>query len=120
MIPKKPEKIVKQVSEDLDLPETLVDDIISFYYKEIRKTLSSLEHIRIDVTGLGHFVIKRGSVSRMTKKYVNLMNKYDTQTFINYHNKKSAEVKLEKLRHVQKEIDNFIEVKKAFKDGRNN
>jgi nucleoid DNA-binding protein len=120
MIPKKPEKIIKQVSEDLDLAETMVDDIVSFYYKEVRKTLSNLEHIRVDVVGLGNFVIKKGSVEKMTKKYQNLMNKYDTQTFINYHNRKSAELKLEKLKLIKEKIDNFIEEKKAFRDGRKN
>jgi nucleoid DNA-binding protein len=116
MIPKKPEKIIKQVSEDLDLPESMIDDIVSFYYKEVRKTLSSLEHIRIDITGLGHFVIKKGSVSRLTKKYENYMNKYDSQTFTNYHNKKYAESKLEKLKHVKTVIDSSIEEKRTFRN----
>jgi len=119
MIPKRPEKIIKQVSEDLDLPESMIDDIVSFYYKEIRKTLSSLEHIRIDVSGLGHFVIKKGSVSMLTKKYENYMNKYDTQTFTNYHNKKYAELKLEKLKYVKTEIDKSIEEKRTFKNEKN-
>ena len=43
MIPKKPQTVIKQVSEELDLPESMVDEIVSFYYKEIRKNLSSLE-----------------------------------------------------------------------------
>jgi nucleoid DNA-binding protein len=117
MIPKKSEKIIKQVSEDLDLSEIMVDDIVNFYYKEVRKILSNLEHIRVDIIGLGNFVIKRGSVEKMTKKYQNIMNKYDTQTFTNYHNRKNAELKLEKLKTIKQKIDKFIEEKKAFRDG---
>ena len=73
MIPKKPALIVKQVAEDMDIPISTVDDIISFYYKEVRKTLSSLEHLRIDLPGLGNFVIKKKSVDRLAKKYRILM-----------------------------------------------
>ena len=118
MIPKKSKKVIEQVSEDLDLPENVVDDIISFYYKEVRKTLSSLEHIKINIDGLGHFVIKQRSVEKMTRKFEAIMNKYDTETFANYHNRKSAELKLEKLKHAKNEIDKYHLEKKNFRDGR--
>ena len=37
MIPKKPQIIIKQVAEELDLPESMIDEVVSFYYKEVRK-----------------------------------------------------------------------------------
>lgn len=118
MIPKKPETVIKEVAEQYDIPESTIDDIVSFYYKEVRKKLSSLEDIRLNITGLGHFVIKKASVEKMTKKYKNMVNKYDSQTFSNYHNKKQAEAKLEKLIKARKKIDEFLVAKKLFKDGR--
>jgi nucleoid DNA-binding protein len=118
MIPKKPALIVKQVAEDMDIPISTVDDIISFYYKEVRKTLSSLEHLRIDLPGLGNFVIKKKSVDRLAKKYRILMEKYDNQTFSNYHNKKSAESKLERLGKATVKIQEFLNEKKEFRDGK--
>lgn len=118
MIPKKPEKIVKELSEQTDMSETLIDDVVSFYYKEVRKKLSSLEDIKINLPGLGDFMIKKTSVDKLIKKYENIINKYDTQTFINYHNKKLAQSKLEKLHNVRKKVDEFLIVKKAFRDGR--
>jgi nucleoid DNA-binding protein len=118
MIPKKPALVVKQVAEDMDIPVSTVDDIISFYYKEVRKNLSSLEHLRIDLPGLGNFVIKKKSVDRLSKKYGILMEKYDNQTFSNYHNKKSAESKLERLGKATVKIQEFLNEKKQFKDGK--
>lgn len=118
MIPKKPEIIIKEIAERNDMPISMIDDIISFYYKELSKKLSSLEDIRINVCGLGHFVMKRLSVEKLVKKYENMLNKYDSQTFINYHNKKQAQIKLEKLYHARKKINEFITYKKAFRDGR--
>lgn len=120
MIPKKTEVIIKEVAEQHDLPISMVDDIVSFYYKEVRKKLSSLEDIRLNIPGLGHFVIKKVSVDKLVKKYENMVNKYDSQTFSNYHNKKLAQAKLEKLYNARKKIDQFLTYKKIFKDGRKN
>ena len=118
MIPKKPEVIIKEVAEQNDLPVALVDDVVNFYYKELRKKLSSLEDIRINVPGLGNFLIKKKSVDMLIKKYECMVDKYDSQTFSNYHNKKLAEAKLEKLYNSRKKINEFLVSKKLFKDGR--
>jgi hypothetical protein len=120
MIPKKPIVIIKQVAEERDLPVSTVDDIVSFYYKEVRRSLSSLDHLRLDLQGLGNFVIKKKSVDRLAKKYGILMDRYDNQTFHNYHNRKSAESKLERLTKAKIRIEEFLQDKKQFKDGRKN
>lgn len=120
MIPKKPEVVIKVVAEEYDLPVSTVDDIVTFYYKEVRKNLSSLEHIKVNLPGLGDFVMRKRSVESLIKKYKNLNNKYDTQTFINYHNKKNAEQKLLKLSAAIIKINEFLETKKTFRDGKQN
>lgn len=120
MIPKKAEVIIKQVAEEKDIPVSTVDDIVSFYYKEVRKTLSSLEHLKINLPGLGSFIIKQSSVEKSIRKHENIIKASDTQTFINYHNIKNAEVKLEKLQKARKKIEGYIQEKKAFRDGKKN
>jgi nucleoid DNA-binding protein len=118
MIPKKAEVIIKQVAEEKDIPVSTVDDIVSFYYKEVRKALSSLEHLKINLPGLGSFIIKQSSVEKSIRKYENIMNACDTQTFSNYHNIKNAENKLEKLHKARTRIEGYIQEKKAFRDGK--
>lgn len=118
MIPKKPQVIINQVAEELDLPESLVDDIVSFYYKELRKNLSSLEHIRLNLPGLGHFLIRGIVVKKLAYKYNVQIEKYSTDTFTNYHNRKSAEHKIERLTQALEKINEFRKEKKEFKDGR--
>jgi hypothetical protein len=120
MIPKKPKVIAKQVSEDLDIDQVLVDDLTDFFYKEVRTTLSSLEQLRINLPGLGVFQMRKTSVVKMIKKYDRICKKYGTDTFTNYHNKKLAEEKLEKLLKAKEKIDQLLEEKKKFKDGRKN
>ena len=118
MIPKKAEVIIKQVAEEKDLPVTLVDDLVEFYYKEVRKALSSMEHLKINLPGLGHFVIKQTSVEKMIKKYENIKSKHDTQTFDNYRNRRHAEMKLEKLYHSKNKIEEYLQEKHLFKNGK--
>jgi cell fate (sporulation/competence/biofilm development) regulator YlbF (YheA/YmcA/DUF963 family) len=48
------------------------------------------------------------------------MDRYDNQTFDNYHNKKSAENKLDRLTKAKIRIEEFLQHKKQFKDGRKN
>lgn len=118
MIPKKPQIVIKQVADEMDLPQALVDDIINFYYKEFRRNLSSLEHPKINLPGLGNFIIKQKSVNMMIKKLEGAKKNYNKDTFKNYHNLKLVEQKLEKLYHAKEEIRKFLEEKKQFKDGR--
>lgn len=118
MIPKKAEIIIKQIAEEKDLPASMIDDIIGFYYKEVRKSLSSMEHLKIHLPGLGHFTIKQSSVEKMIRKYENIMNNHDTQTFISYRNRKHAEMKLEKLHYSKKKIEEYLQKKHLFKNGK--
>lgn len=118
MIPKKPQVIIKQVAEELDLPESLVDDIISFYYKEVRRNLSSLEHIKLNLPGLGNFIMKQKAVGVQIKKHEGAKKFYNKDTFKNHHNLKLVEQRLEKLINTKQKINTFLEEKKNFKDGR--
>lgn len=118
MIPKKPQVVIDQVAEELNLPPSLVDDIVSFYYKEVRRNLSSLEQLKINLPGLGDFIIKQRSVGVQIKKHEGALKYYNKDTFKNYHNLKLVEQRLDKLYSAKKNITEFLEEKKKFKDGR--
>jgi 4-alpha-glucanotransferase len=111
MIPKKSSSLYKEVAESLDCAETLVEDIVEFYYNELRKTLSSLSYPRINVDGLGHFVAKTGLVKKSIPKYTNILKTHDTSTYGAYFNKKMIENKLELLIQLEHKIS-LQEIKK--------
>lgn len=118
MIPKKPKLIIKQVSEELDISESMIDDIVSFYYKQVRLNLSSLENLKINIPGLGDFIMRKELVKKLIKKQESFRNATDTETFSKYHNLKQTERKLEKLYAAQIKIEEFLKTKKEFKDER--
>jgi fructose-specific phosphotransferase system component IIB len=104
MIPKKSSSLYKEVAEGLDQNETLIQDIVEFYYGELRKTLSNLTYPRINVEGLGHFVAKSGLVRKSIPKYTNILKNHDTSTYGAYFNKKMLETKLDLLIQLEQKI----------------
>ncbi len=67
MKPVKPNVLYKEVSENLDVSETLVDNFMTFYYKELRSNLSNLTHPKINIHGLGVMHVKVKRIESLTK-----------------------------------------------------
>lgn len=58
MRPKKAKDFIPDVASELGIPADLVEEVVMYYWAEVRKSLSSLKHQRIHLTNLGDFVIK--------------------------------------------------------------
>tara|TARA_R110000868_G_scaffold141302_1_gene357805 strand:- start:1443 stop:1832 length:390 start_codon:yes stop_codon:yes gene_type:complete len=104
MIPKKSNKLYKDVSEELDISNILVEELVEFYYNEVRQLLSNLVFPRINVEGLGQFVARPKLVRNAIPRYTKILQSHDTSTFAAYYNKKSLETKLELLILLEQKI----------------
>lgn len=114
MIPKKPIILYKQVAEDLNQSESLVDTFMTFYYKEVRKLLSDLSYTKINIDGLGQLVVKERTIDGLINKYNARVNKTTTNTFSNYFDKKNLEVKLEKMNRIKVVLQQEKQLKERF------
>ena len=112
MTPKKPISIYKDVSESLDCKQEIVQDIIEFYYSELRKNLSDLKYPRINIEGLVHLVVKTGYVKKIIPVIQSKLEQHDTSTYGAYFNKKMLENKLELLIQLEQKI--LIQEKKKL------
>lgn len=115
MIPKKASKLYKQLAEEMHVDELLVETLVNYYYKEIRSCISELRYPRLDVEGLGHFVVKAKYVDEMIPKLEKSLEDHDTSTFNAYFNKKGKEQKLGQLIEIQKLILIEEQRKETFK-----
>jgi nucleoid DNA-binding protein len=115
MIPKKYNSIYKDVSEDLNISENLLEDIVEFYYKELRTNLTQLKHPRINVEGLGQFVARANVVRKAIPKYNKMLENHDTSTFSAYYNKKMLEEKVTALQSLEKQLNDADIKKTEFK-----
>ena len=119
MIPKKANKLYKQLSEDLNIEEDLIDKFIEHYYKDIRSALVNLKYPRINVEGLGHFVAKPALVRSHIPKFTKNLSEHDTSTFTAYHTKKGLELKLDQLIELEHKISLEEIRKEEFKKNKN-
>ena len=120
MKPKKSNQLYRQVSEDLNVETDLVESLIEFYYKDVRKQLTSLSYPRINIDGLGHFVARHGVVNKAIERISKGLQNHDTSTFKAYYHKKAMELKLELLNLVKQKIDKEFERKIEFLKNKNN
>jgi len=114
MIPYKYNKLYTLISEELNVKEDLVDDFINFYYKEVRSTLSDLNHTKVNIDGLGVFSIKPRSVDKLINRYQKTIDNSNNYSFKSYFNKKQLESKLDDLYNIQEKIRKEKEDRKKF------
>ena len=119
MIPKKASKLYRQVAEEMNVEETLVEDFVEYLYKNVRSCLSNLSYPRINVEGLGHFNVKANWIRRSIDKSTKSLDKHDTSTFGAYSKKVRVEEKLDLLIELEKKITLEEQRKKQFKTLKN-
>jgi len=122
MTPKKAKSFVQPTANEVELSESLVDDIVSFYWSTVQKSLSNIEGASITVANLGTFNVRSKRIRKLQARY----NKYltddpvETMTFNKHSIKKLAEFKLERLEEMEKhfieETKRRQEVKQKRKD----
>lgn len=50
------------MAKETNLSEETINNIVGFYWREVRKSLSSLKHSRVHITNLGDFVTKHWKI----------------------------------------------------------
>lgn len=123
MKPKKANILYQEIAEEKDISKPLVENVIEFYYRNVRTLLSELYHPRINITGLGVFVARARSIDKAIPKFKKYLDNHDTSTYSAYYNKKMLEEKLECLHSLKDQIETekkrkeeFLKIKNGFKE----
>ena len=116
MIPIKPKILFKQIAEEEDISQQLIDDLVTHYYRTIRVLLSELKYTRINVDGIGQFVVKPKAVQKLIEKHNRNLANLDGYSLASYHNKIRLESRLEELNNVSLLIQQEKESKEQFKN----
>jgi hypothetical protein len=95
--PKKPKYILKDLHEDLDLNESLVNDVLDFYWSNVRKSISSVVYPRINIENLGVFEVKLKNLVGSIAKYENTLNGFKGDTFGKYQRYQAIKNRLDLL-----------------------
>lgn len=119
MVPKKTKDLYKQLAEEQNLSETFVQDAVEFYYKAVKQNMINITHPRIDISGLGQFIVKISSVERGIEKTEKILKVQDESTFKGYHFKKVLEERLVLLKSIQQKMLEVKEEKRKFREKKN-
>ena len=114
MNPKKARLLYQEISETKDVPKQLVENLLDFYYKNVRTLLSELYHPRINITGLGLFTARDRAITKAIPKFEKYLENHDTSTYSAYYNKKMLEEKIEFLHSIKEQIEAEKERKEKF------
>lgn len=120
MNPVKPKGLYKEVSEDLNVSETLVDNFMTFYYKDLRSNLSSLSHTKINIDGLGVMHVKAKTIKSLLVSLSDKLDRIGTNTFAKYFNRKKIESRLELIKVIDAKLEEDKLKRKNFIKNKNN
>jgi len=116
---KKTKDLYQEYSEENDISKDLVEDLVDFYYKNVRTLLSELHHPRINITGLGLFTARESAIKKAIPRFEKYLKNHDTSTYSAYYNKKMLEEKVEFLYCISEQIDSEKKRKEEFKKNKN-
>lgn len=120
MPPKKAKDLVKPTAEKLELNIELVQDVIDFYWKKVRTSLSDLKSPRIVVANFGSFQIKAYKLEDQRKKYQDISNSFkpEEMTFQKHKIKEDIDAKLAKVTNMMSLVESDKDRKKQVRKKR--
>ena len=109
MKPQKVKNLIPELSQKLQLSELEIKSVLDVYWDKIRKTLSSLDHNRLYLKGLGTFYVKPWRLDTRLKINNALVDRYvsnPTATGLHIMNNLLKDnLKIEKVKEREKEYD---------------
>ncbi len=121
MNPKKPKTIIPLVIERLNLPadsNELIEDLINFYYKAVKKSLIDFKETHINVLNLGTFVSRPKMMRERLEKYQGMISNVNTETIVGYKIKVDCEAKVKKILTNLKQWEKQFKKKQEVKERR--
>lgn len=120
MIPKSHKIFINPTVNDTGFDKLIVEDVVGFYYSELRKLLNDIECTSIKIEKLGTFKVKPKELKILKAKIQNHLNTLnDPETFNQMRIKKDLEDKLRKVNKIDKLITQENIRKQKIKQKRN-
>lgn len=91
----KAKTLIPKVAKQLHVPEELVEDVINFYFKSVRKKIEKLTTDRVRVTGLGVIHVRPEKLRESIDKLNNALNSENGKSFKRIVKRKKLEEALE-------------------------
>ena len=112
MLPKSSKHFIQPTSEELNYDKTLVEDVISFFYEDVRRTLVEMRGPNILIENIGSFKIRTNKIPKLINTYEKHLETLDQNEFVQVAIIRSVNERLEKVLKLKKIIDEEAQRKK--------
>ncbi len=112
MLPKNSKHFIQPTADELNYDKTIVEDVISFFYEDVRRTLVEMRGPNIQVENLGSFKVRNNKIPKLINKYEQYLNTLDKKEFSQVAIIRSVEKRLEKTLRLKKIMDEETQRKK--------
>jgi len=112
LLPKNSKHFIQPTADELNYDKTIVEDVISFFYEDVRRTLVEMRGPNIQVENLGSFKVRNNKIPRLINKYEQYLNTLDKKEFSQVAIIRSVEKRLEKTLRLKKIMDEETQRKK--------
>ena len=105
MNPRKAREVSKKTAEDLNLNPEMVEDIMAFFWKEVRTSVATLRDKHILIDNFGSFQIKKAMLDKKIDRAQNLLKARTMLKFEKFASYKRVESKIEDLRRIKRQYE---------------
>ena len=116
MKPKNHKSFFEEVAKEIEVHKDVVDDIVTFYYARLRKSLSNLTDTHINVSGLGTFSIRKKKLEKNIKKNKDILGNLEKMTYKGFDKYLPVKEKLKQMEEALDKLNKKLEKRKKFKN----
>ena len=116
MNPKNYKNFYEDIAKEVEVHKDLVSDFIFFFYAKLRKSLSELEHPKINVPNLGTFSVRHHKLKKAIKRQKDILGNLQKMTFDGFDKSIPVNEKIKQMENLLNKIEINIKNKKSFKN----
>ena len=116
MNPKNYKNFYEDIAKEVEVHKDLVSDFIFFFDAKLRKSLSELEHPKINVPNLGTFSVRHHKLKKAIKRQKDILGNLQKITFDGFDKSIPVNEKIKQMEKLLNKIEINIKQKKKFKN----
>jgi hypothetical protein len=119
MLPKNNKHFIQPTAEELDLDVNLVNDIINFFYAQVKEDLNNLVHHNVHINDLGTFFVVRKRITPLMERHKKHLDILTKESFDQVTVKKTMEKRYKDFVRLSELINQETERKQQFLKDKN-
>ncbi len=119
MIPKRAKSFIKESAEEQNIPEILLEDLVDFYWAEVRSVLTTGTEPVVYIKNLCTFTVRPWVLERSIESKNAQIENIDPASFHNFAKLKNIEKNRDRLKVLHEKVQEIENLKSQHKKKRN-